>query len=305
MKTSETTIERVSADEYRLAVQSNLCHVFNSVAFCQLNAHKCTELHYLLFRNDKTRLALALGQTDDTLLSPFSAPFGGFELIRKNVSLATMHQAVQLLVDYAKGLEISKIQIVVPPSFYNLRGTSKTINALLANGFAVEDASINHAIHLPSQKSNSLKNSSLHFRRCKTLSDKKIAYDIIARNRKSKNYVLRMSWQQVEETISVVEADFFVVTTATGEALASAMVFRVQPKRIAQVVYWGNLPDTDHLRPMPFLARQVFDYYAQKGFEYVDVGPSGCMHEPNFSLSDFKDGIGCFTDNRFTFLLRM
>lgn len=113
-----------------------------------------------------------------------------------------------------------------------------------------------------------------------------------------------MSYQDIIDTIKVVMADFFIVKSPDGAAIASALVYRTTGDKV-QVIYWGNLPDTDHLKPMNFLACKIFDYYNKAGKRFFDIGPSTEFSIPNFGLCDFKQSIGCSASTKFTFELEL
>ena len=76
-------LSRVSAKEYKNSFEV-VFHVFNTVEFSELNSDKCESLHYLLFKDKKVRLGIVLGERENMLLSPFSAPFGGFTFVKSN-----------------------------------------------------------------------------------------------------------------------------------------------------------------------------------------------------------------------------
>ena len=72
------TIQEVSAQEYTNAIEHHP-HIFNTAAFSEINRHKADAVRYLLFADGgKTRFGMVLGGRNGRLLSPFSAPFGGF-----------------------------------------------------------------------------------------------------------------------------------------------------------------------------------------------------------------------------------
>ena len=71
-------IIEVKANEYS-EFFNKYSHIYNNVAFTQLNADKCEHVHYLIFKDTKVRLGITLGEREEMLCSPFSAPFGGFD----------------------------------------------------------------------------------------------------------------------------------------------------------------------------------------------------------------------------------
>ena len=53
-------------------------------------------------------------------------------------------------------------------------------------------------------------------------------------------------------------------------------------------------------KPINALAEFLVTYYTNKGFEYLDIGPSTDQGIPNYGLIDFKESIGCRTDSKVT-----
>ena len=121
-------IIEVNAREYS-SFFSTHNHVYNTMAFIQLNAYKCEKIHFLLFRNNKVRLGIILGEYEDRLESPFSAPFGGFDCA-SNIKIEYIECAVQLLIEYAQKRS-KHIRIVLPPDVYNMHLNAKIINAFM------------------------------------------------------------------------------------------------------------------------------------------------------------------------------
>lgn len=298
-------IERVDERTYKSVIDPNLSHVFNSAAFNTLNAKKCDSVHYLLFREGKYRLGIILGQRGDTFLSPFSAPFGGFEAVRTDVQIQYIENAIELLKSYVTENNGAHIQLTLPPLFYDQSVIAKTINSLYRLGFSLNTVDVNHAIELASWKSKMIKRQSnfegMSFQRCSNVGEKNMAYEIIRENRKHRGYPLRMTKDQVMETVKLLDADFFMASTPDGLHVASALVYHLS-KNIVQVIYWGNLPDFDHFRPMNFLALNLISYYKNLNVSMIDIGPSSENSIPNYGLCDFKERIGCCVHPKFSFI---
>ena len=53
---------------------------------------------------------------------------------------------------------------------------------------------------------------------------------------------------------------------------------------------------------MNFLSYKVFEFYSQLGKKNVDLGISTVNSVPNYGLCEFKEGIGCRIDPKFTFV---
>ena len=135
-------LSRVSAKEYKNSFDV-VFHVFNTVEFSELNSDKCESLHYLLFIDKKVRLGIVLGERENMLLSPFSAPFGGFTFVKSNTRLEYLEKAVKLLEDYASKTGFL-IKISLPPSIYAPSFIAKEIGIFERSRFGVQHIDLNY-----------------------------------------------------------------------------------------------------------------------------------------------------------------
>ena len=286
-------------------------HVFNTVAFSTLNEDKCEELRFLELKDHKPRMGITFGLRGSLLCSPFSAPFGGFVFANPDSSLEMVDKAVKALVRYADLRRLS-IRITLPPAFYHPQLIPKQLFSLSANGFRqlYDDVNFHFDLHAFSDyKSilwrNARKNlqraqrEPFVFKRAESQEEIIAAYSVIEQNRKSKGYPLRMSLQDVLDTIQVIPADFFNLSM-NGANVAAAQVFHVAPD-VVQVIYWGDVPGFENYRPMNCLAAHLVDYYKKACIHYVDVGPSSQFGAPSIGLCNFKESIGCHIENKYTF----
>jgi len=285
--------------------------VFDSVPFNQLNAHKVEAVKYLIFNDGKNRFGIIAGIRDGTLRAPFSAPYACFSEIGKNNKVATYGSTVTSLLEYAKSLGLQRVSITLPPTVYDESHISKIWNGFYNAGFQVSSCDLNFQYDLCNfgqdyemtidpkarQKLRASFRSNLIFEKT---DDIKSAYEVIKKNRTAKNYPLWMTYENVLETIKIIKSDFFIVYTADRTAIASAMVYEVAVDKV-QIIYWGNLPGSDELRPMNFMAFHVFQFYKNRGIKLVDIGPSTESSVPNLGLCDFKQAIGCTTSSKFAF----
>lgn len=286
-------------------------HVYNTVEFNLLNAHKVENVHFLSFNDKKRRMGIILGQRGKQLLSPYSAPFGGFSF-NKSQRLYCINMAVEALQKYAKAKGLS-VKIALPPLFYDSQQLAETANCLSRYG-ALGCLEMNY--HFPVSafaqyeeiiERNAKKN--LHRSLDENFEFLAIApndydnianaYDVIRRNRAERGFPLRMTLQDVEKTIQLVQADFFLLRH-DGNGIAAAQVFHVT-KDIAQVIYWGDLREYSSLRPMNYFTYKLFEYYYQSGLKILDIGPSTEDGIPNYGLCDFKTSIGCIPTPKLVF----
>ena len=296
-------ILEVNATTYAEAIP-NPSHVFNSAAFNALNASKCEEVFYLLFKDSKIRLGIIFGVQNNILTSPFSAPFGGFEAASSGVRLQQIEAALTTLHQWAAAKKMEAIRIVFPSFFYNSNLLNKVDNCLSRFDYERTNVDLNYqfqtskfddnyekAIWYNAQKNLKRgQKANLTFEKLDSIHGEQ-AYNIISANRRARNFPLRMSWEQVHATAQVIEVDYFLVKKENS-SIGSALVFHVA-QDIVQVVYWGDLPEYSDVKTMNFLSFHIFQYYKNQGIKIVDIGPSTENSVPNYGLCEFKESIGC------------
>lgn len=306
-------IIEVSREDFINTVASPY-HIFGSAQFTFLNKDKAEDTFYFLFRDGKYRLGLTCGIRQNMLLSPFSAPFGGFVFLDEDIKINYIDAALTSLINWTENKKLECIRIVLPPTFYHESFISKQVNSLFRLGFLIDTIDLNYSFKTKSLTAdyinqiwrNARKNlnialkNNLSFGLCTNLADKEKAYEVIKINRESRGFPLRMSWNQVRDTIELIEADFFLCTDDSNNSIASAVVFHVA-RNIVQVVYWGDIPQYSHLKTMNFLAYKVFEHYQTIGIDIIDIGPSTENSLPNYGLCEFKESIGCDITQKFIF----
>ncbi len=291
-------------------------HAFNKSTFNSLNANKYDQIHCWLFKDGKYRLGLICGEKNSRLVSPFSAPFGGFSFLRNDISIGLIDDAIDVLIDRSREKCILSISITLPPLFYEERFISKVLNSLYRKNFIINSVDVNYAYDLrdfsdryvESIWRNARKNlktaleEKLKLVLCEDGQSRQRAYEIIKYNREIKRYPLKLSWDEILKTSSIVPIDFFIVSDNDDHEIAAAIVFHIREKEIVQVVYWGDKPEYSEKRPMNFMAYKVFEFYNKKEYRYVDIGPSSEKSSPNYGLCEFKESIGCFISPKFSMI---
>lgn len=304
-------IIETSAEEYG-AVFTRYPHIYNGVPFSELNRRKTARLHYLIFRNPKVRFGLVLGEDNSgTLLSPFSAPFGGLTY-NKTQSIEFIDDAIKVLKEYGRERN-RRIRMTLPPFFYDDRHLPCVANALFREArlykmdinyhFLISDFNGYDTVIERNAKKNlrHAMEQDIAFTVAdgNDCEDIKRAYDIIKRNREEHGYPLRMTCGEVIDTTHVIPADFFILSHGDND-IAAAQVFHVTD-RIYQVIYWGDLREHASLRPMNLLAYRIFEHYHKQGLEILDIGPSTEESMPNYGLCSFKESIGCRSSLKLSF----
>ena len=300
-------IMEVSAQEYR---KLDVCYfsAFEKPEFLELNKDKADRLTYLLFRDGKNRFATCGGVTGDRLCFPFSASFAMLNNISLHNKIVCYHDAVATLDAWAREKGLRQILFSLPPMAYDLTGISQFLNALFVNDYVTQAVEVNYEYYLSDytddypltidpkarQKLRAALKNDLSFEKTR---DVTAVYEIIRQNRESKGFPLHMSLEQVQATVQVIDADMFLVRQ-NQIPVASALIYKLNAK-VLRVIYWGNVPGSDMLHPMNYLAYRVFQYYRGQDYELLDIGHSTDNSIPNFGLCDFKQSIGCRCSNKY------
>ncbi|MFB6317432.1 hypothetical protein [Saccharicrinis sp. FJH54] len=306
-------IEEVTSSEYDEIFRNNY-HVFNSPDFSELNKNKVNRLYYLLFKDSKFRSGLILGEKNNNLISPFSAPFGGFTFLNNNIKLSILDDTLRTLLEWGKKKRFKSVRITLPPTIYNEDVISKQVNCLFRANFRITQIDLNYSFNTSlfnkdyssvlwrNAKKNLKIASSNDFNVVYSQDSKnlEVAYNIIAFNRRERGFPLRMTMNQILETSKVICIDTFLCKYE-GSYIAAAIVFKVTEK-VVQVVYWGDNPEYSSLKTMNYLSFKVFEHYSNENIQIVDIGPSTENSIPNYGLCDFKEGIGSNISQKLTFI---
>lgn len=279
-------------------------HIFNSGAFSKLNEPRFEKVFYLIFKDTKPRLGIILGLRDGELLSPFSATFGGFEFASEDVKLYQIDAALQALIDWASAQQYIGIKMIPPPFFYKEDFLAKMDNCLYRAGFETKNMELNY--HFQTNKLSETYEQDIWYNARKNLkkansfgltfekldqANRKVAYDVIAQNRSERGFPLRLTWEQLINTNSVIPMDFFLAKKDTDN-IGAAIVYHMAPG-IVRVIYWGDLPQFSEYKTMNFLSYELFKYYKSQGIKILDIGHSTVDSIPNNGLCEFKESIGC------------
>lgn len=304
MKNNMEIVE-VNSDEYERTVGKDV-FFFCTRDFLELNIGKVDRLYYLIGRDSKQRFAFSIGCKGDEWMAPFSAPFSSVIMLRNNITVEQIWFFVDALNRFAKEKGAKRINLFLPPNIYSESDNARMVNALLGNGYKIKYMDVNYSFNLENIKLEQYPNSiqrmarknlriamksDLYLLYCDNYEQKCEAYEIIRKNREYRGFPLRMTRGQLMDTIQYVSHDFFILKHNDDE-VASAIVYHVT-NEIAQVVYWGNLPDTEQYKPINYLAYELIRYYKNNDFRILDIGPSTEGGEPNYGLCAFKESIGC------------
>jgi hypothetical protein len=287
-------------------------HPFISEGFMSLNSKKVERVIRLLYEVDKPQIGLIAGVKNQMMLSPFSAPFGGFHFKNENVYVSVIDKFINSVKKYIATHSYKGIELVLPPDIYNMSFNAKVVNSLIRQGFGQVVPEITNWIDL-SQFTGSFKqkNSREYYRQAlrngldfcpaEDIQEKLMIYTLIAKNRARMGRPIYMTFDDILETGKLWKTDFFKVSDPNGSIIASAIFYRFLPE-IGYAVFWGDSEQGRPLRAMDFLVHNLWNFYKDLGYRFLDMGISTESGLPNEGLLRFKESHDIVSSLRYRFI---
>ena len=286
---------------------------FISERFIELNSSKADKVVWLVCDDGEHNIGLVAGIKDGVLKSPFSAPFGGVHFRKENIYISEIDKFINLLKQYSTANGLDGIEITMPPDLYHMTFNSKVSNSMFRHNFKSTVPDITNWVNLNNFKGvYSQKNSREYFRQAERnnlkfvitndSSEKRKVYDLICFNRKKFGRPIFMTFEDVNNVSNIWSVDFFKVESAEQQIVASSIFYRNHPE-ICYAVFWGDNDEGRPLRAMDFMVLNLFMYYKNLGFKYIDLGISSESGIPNEGLMRFKESHEAVSSLRFRFRL--
>jgi hypothetical protein len=284
---------------------------FISRKFVDLNKHKADKVFMFVEDTLKPSIGLVAGLKDDSLLCPFSAPFGGFHFRHEQIHVSTIATYIDDLKNFINSNEINEIKIILPPNIYSQSFNAKLINCFFNKGFKIKIPDITSWVDLEKfdnkfrQKRSkeylmhSLKQG-LNFKLVTQIDEKLEAYGLIRMNREQFGRPIFMTFDDLEQINEIWNTDYFVVKGYSDEILASAILYRAH-KTIVYAVFWGDNEKGRSSCVMNFLIFNLWKHYKQLGYKYIDVSISSEEGIPNDGLLRFKEMHDATSSLRYSF----
>jgi hypothetical protein len=286
-------------------------HPFISEQFIEINREKAEKVIRLVNNNQKAVIGVIAGIKSGVLHSPFSAPFGGFHFRHEIIYISEVDSFITSIKEYIVSQRLSGIEITLPPDIYNRTFNAKIVNSLIRSGFQSKLPEITNWVDLKKfHETFAQRNSREYYRQAvrNGLSfdltfdeDKKIEiFELIRKNRVKFGRPIFMTLNDILKTGNIWPVDFFRVTTQNGTLVASAIFYRFR-KDICYAVFWGDNEEGRPLRAMDFLTFNLWTYYKELGYQYIDLGISTELGIPNEGLLRFKESHDATSSLRYKF----
>lgn len=307
-----------------LALAPSWLTLFNQERFHALNVHEGLRPLRAEACDAEGRVIGALGGVidGDTLVSGWSAPFGGVDLARDRETPANVGRVVDEALRRFAAEGVRTVRVKLPPA--HLGESEPLIQFTLLNrGFAVERCELNQHIDLtpiacaedymarlrsPARRQlRRLLGPEFTVRRCLSSEDRDRAYATLAVNRAAKGRALSLSREYVERAHEAFPDHVRMLELRHAQrTVAAALIYRVREHRDL-VVAWGDDPQGLERSPMNLLALRVVEDALADGVRSLDLGisndhtpgPSGGL-VPDEGLVQFKRSVGASVEPRLT-----
>lgn len=282
-----------------------------SESFIGLVEHKTDKVVRLIEPENNSSIGLIAGVKDKILSSPFSAPFGGFHFIHEDVFYEEIFYFLTQLKEYAINQQLQKMEITLPPNIYNSSLNAKLVNAFVRLGYTMHTPDIVNWINLNNfdstgikkrveEKLKAAKKANLSFIH---VTDEKMmaeSYEVILNNRTMLGRGIYLSFADLLDINKIFPVDFFLVKNNDGENIGAAIFYRGH-KKIVQGIFWGDIIPRKPFPTMDFLVINLFFFYKNLEFDFIDLALSSKDGIPNEGLIRFKEAHNCISSLRYTF----
>ncbi|MFI2130107.1 hypothetical protein ACH434_08580 [Lysinibacillus fusiformis] len=252
--------------------------------------------------------ALLESAKQNVALSPYGASFGGF-VCKDDVSFLEIHSYLQLLIDYFKQFNISKITLTFPPrNYFKTQNIIDNINSGLAQvGFLLESEYITSIVDFRNMELMDLFHSSAR-RKYVNAQNSKISMKIVENK---DNVELGIFYKMLEDTLKIHNAspthtfeelvylfdkcqDRIKLFLAKKDSnyLAGIVLFLVTPSTALAFYNARNLEENDP-NSLTFLFAETIEWLKARNYSFLDLGTTQKIGVPlNKGLFQFKDSLG-------------
>lgn len=288
---------------------------FLTKEFQDINKEKVQELKFLIDDEVKPSIGIVLGITDNKLLSPYSAPFGGIHYSHSNIYIDKIEDFADNLKQYFLLNKFDFFKCTFPPTIYGMSFNPKMINAMIRKGFKLETPELTSYVDLEhfnfrfSQKNsreyyNQALRNKLVFKQVFDYDSHSDIVNLIKENRERSNRKLRMSLEDFKKIETVWNVNYFGVFDEKDQMVAGAIFYLFSSERLVFTALWGDSLTGRPLRAMDFLSFESWSHFKKNEFKYMDLGISTEEQAvPNLGLLRFKETHEANTELRFTLTL--
>lgn len=244
-------------------------------------------------------------------MSPIKAPFGSLQCTDE-LPIKVIYDFLEYVINVLATNGAKKIIIKNPPGNY-----SPELSAVLSTCFANLGFQIKSEIntHLTtdgmfekkintwqSRKLRQCKDAGFNFQEL-TMNENEIdrIYAFIFKCRNERDYKLSIDLSTLLKTCQVFPNRYYLFSVEDKGNLCAASVSINVGNNILYNFISAHPHEYDSLSPVVMLMKGMYEFCQDNKFNQLDLGTSAIDGKPNFSLLDFKLGLGGIPSSKFTF----
>jgi hypothetical protein len=246
---------------------------------------------------------------EKTLKSGFSAPFGGFWPITKDISEMNVGLHIETVEELGASLgSVEELQVRILPSELYANPEIATFENLKSLGFVLNYTEIDHVVDLCSDwfskwnrnRKRDLKNNDKILSVEEVVSDEyfQVIRNVIETNRSSKGLKSNIDIASLKKWKSLFggRTSYYLCTVKDTNLPVAAAICQYVSDSMVYVYKWGDDRNatkeiTIH-SPISNLAKFLFSEFQKRGVKKVYLGSSSKNGEIDLGLARFKESIG-------------
>ena len=249
----------------------------------------------------KARGHIAFSLEEGRLLSPYKAPFSGFEL-DDDISSEDFLFFVIELERQLKEEGSWQIDLHQLPDCYG-RHNQMVSDNLQILGYRTGTESVRHALvvdevplvekmaAMEQRKLKKAQKAGLRFELL-PIGDTAKAFDFVKRHREAKGHQLSLQWAELKGMVEKNKGYYFGAAVFDREKMAAAVLLVRATAHVVFYFYPAHDPAYDSFSPMVLLLQALYERCHKEKVAYIDLGTSYLNDEVNTSLAKFKEHMG-------------
>lgn len=286
--------------------------VFNMEAHRKLQSgNGWHSFHFLRKDKKKVLASVHFCVKDGLALSPYSAPYGSFELSLA-ITTSQLFEFIGFWEKKLRNLGVEKIEIKSYPEQYSIH-SHNTLTVLLFNyQFNIKNAELGACIKITDSgfmdiidpwEKRKLKQAVKAGLKFKSIKNSEIdkTYNFIRSCRLERGQGLSMTLKDLKRTFEKLERYFVLFGVYQENKLVAASIAIKVNNKVLYNFYSAHSKLSEKLSPMVLLINGVYSWCGKHRIELLDMGTSALGGKPNFSLIDFKLRLGAAPSMKLTF----
>ncbi len=261
--------------------------------------------------------AVLLERDGSKILSSHSgASYGGFAY-RKDLNLKDAFTLVEMLIEYGKKLDVSKIQLTLPPVIYQSKYSNYFDFALIQNRFTYLKREVSSVVQLDVEEGDLLATYRQEARTAvkkalkqgviiKECENFEAYYEILKKNLKLRHNVNPThSLEELVKLKKLFPDEIRLWGAFVNDKLIAGVCNFSANDKVVLAFYISHDEEYQEYRAVNLLFYEIMKQSQKEGFKFLDFGIFTVNMEPNWGLGRFKENFGSRGIFRDTFLLNL